>query len=97
MKLCLDCARQLEDQVCTPEDLTRLAEEDGKINGNFNAIRQMLEQKYSVCKGLWVHQGEGQTDKMPLTQEISVHPDTGWDHSIHKGSKSQEAKEAREK
>lgn len=57
----------------------------------------MLEQKYSVCKGLWVHQGEGQTDKMPLTQEISVHPDTVWDHSIHKGSKSQEAKEAREK
>lgn len=49
------------------------------------------------AKGYGSSQGEGQTDKMPLTQEISVHPDTVWDHSIHKGSKNQEAKEAREK
>ena len=56
------------------------------------------QNRSTVCaKGYGSSQGEGQTDKMPLTQEISVHPDTVWDHSIHKGSKSQEAKEAREK
>ena len=49
------------------------------------------------AKGYGSSQGEGQTDKTPLTQEIFEHSDTEWDHSIHKGSKSQEAKEARER
>lgn len=49
------------------------------------------------AKGYGSSQGEGQTDKIPLTQEISVHSDTGWAHSIQKGSKSQEAKAARQK
>ena len=36
------------------------------------------------AKGYGSSQGEGQTDKTPLTQEIFEHSDTEWDHAFTK-------------